>query len=71
LTEVKTISVAEKGGAEIIFPLEFGGDLKLRLSFVLNEEEKEKIREMVLILKYFLSKYLSFFISFDRYVLNS
>ncbi|KAJ1687872.1 hypothetical protein LUZ63_019262 [Rhynchospora breviuscula] len=44
--EVKTISVAEKGDAEIVFTLEFGGDFKLRLSFVLNEEEKEKIREL-------------------------
>ncbi|KAJ3701921.1 hypothetical protein LUZ61_005626 [Rhynchospora tenuis] len=44
--EVKTISVAEKGDAEIVFSLEFGGDFKLRLSFVLNEEEKEKIREL-------------------------
>ncbi|XP_078167928.1 uncharacterized protein LOC144562602 isoform X2 [Carex rostrata] len=44
--EVKTISVAEKGDAEVDFSLEFRGNIKLRLTFVLNEKEKEKIREL-------------------------
>ncbi|KAF3324541.1 hypothetical protein FCM35_KLT10698 [Carex littledalei] len=44
--EVKTISVAEKGDAEINFALKYRGNIKLRLTFVLNEKEKEKIREL-------------------------
>ena len=48
LTGVQVKLVVEKGIWQEVYPLE-GGHLHLKMQFILNDEERERIRMMVLI----------------------
>lgn len=45
---VETKSIVEKGLWDDLFPLEGGGQVHMKLQFVLNEDERTRIRLMVL-----------------------
>lgn len=47
---VETRLVMEKGTWDDIFPFEGGGHVHMKLQFVLSEEERHRIRIMVLFL---------------------
>lgn len=44
LTGIQTMSIVEKGSWDEIFPLDGGGYVHLKLQFVLNQEERNRIR---------------------------
>lgn len=43
---VRTISIIEKGIWDDLFPIEGGGLIHMKLQFVLNDEERKRIRSM-------------------------
>ncbi|XP_072971776.1 uncharacterized protein [Typha angustifolia] len=45
-TELKIMSIVENGKWDVIFPLEGGGNVLLRLRFSLNDKERKRISEM-------------------------
>lgn len=47
LVEFKTLSVVERGMLDDTFPLEGGGTVRVRLQFLLSEEERLRIHELV------------------------
>lgn len=47
---VETKSIVERGLWDDLFPLEGGGHVQMKLQFVLNEDERNRIRMMVLFL---------------------
>ncbi|RWW73720.1 hypothetical protein BHE74_00018381 [Ensete ventricosum] len=47
LAEFKTLSVVEKGMLDDTCPLEGGGTVRVRLQFLLSEEERLRIHELV------------------------
>lgn len=51
---VETKLIVEKGIWDEIFPLEGGGYVKMRLQFVLNDDERNRIRLMVFFRTYAL-----------------
>lgn len=48
VTELNTMLVVEKGNWDVTLPLEGGGNVLLRLQFLLSEEERKRIQDMVM-----------------------
>lgn len=65
LTVVQIMSVVERGSWDEFLSLEGGGNVHMRLQFVLSEEERNRIRSMVLF-PYTLVLSLLDFVLYDR-----
>lgn len=48
LTVVQIVSVVERGSWDEFISLEGGGNVHMRLQFVLSEDERNRVRSMVL-----------------------
>uniref|UniRef100_A0A453A4D0 Uncharacterized protein n=1 Tax=Aegilops tauschii subsp. strangulata TaxID=200361 RepID=A0A453A4D0_AEGTS len=47
-TEVKTRSIVELGSTDVVFTLDSGGEIILQLQFLLSDEDRKRIQEMVI-----------------------
>lgn len=52
------MQVMEKGTWDEVFPINGGGHVHMKLQFILNEEERNRIRVVVLIQQCFLVLYV-------------
>ena len=50
VADIDTMLVIQKGLLDDIFPLKGGGHVHMKLQFILSEEERNRIRIMVLFL---------------------
>lgn len=53
MTGVKTTLIVEKGSWDDIFHLEGGGYVHMKLQFILSEDERNRIRNVVLIFVFY------------------
>lgn len=54
---IRTMSIIEKGTWDDLFPIEGGGLIHMKLQFILNDEERNRIRSVVLSLFFFFHHY--------------
>jgi len=46
-TELKTKAIVESGTMDVVFTLDSGGKIILQVQFVLNDDDRKRIQEMV------------------------
>jgi len=46
-TELKTKVIVESGTMDVVFTLDSGGKIILQVQFVLNDDDRKRIQEMV------------------------